>query len=601
MSLPLLKIDGLSIGYEGADGVAVPIVNQVDLQLEEGSTLGLVGESGCGKSTLLLALMGYYDSGLARLAGKVALLGKDPGALNEADLQLFRGGDVALIPQNAGQALTPTLKIEAQMLEALRLHTPLPAASRQDRILQLFDRVQLPDPANLLGRYPHELSGGQQQRVALAMALAGNPKVLLLDEPTTGLDVTTQQAVLVLLSEIALESQTAMVFVSHDIGVIGAVCERVAVMYAGEIVELGACNQILQHPRHPYTQALLSSIPKLGQARAFKAPTSIQQGQDRRLSGCAYAPRCEYVGPTCLKQKPRLTRDQDREVKCVQLSEIAGMVAPAGGHKGESKMVGQEYVLSVNNLSVSYDHTGWWPFASRQERKLTVREVSFDIVRGQTLGLVGESGSGKSSILRTLIGLQKSFEGAALLLDKFDLTTPVAHRSKACLSKIQMVFQNPDASLNPRQSIFAALARPLRIYFRLSEPEIRAEVERLMAAVQLPMEYSARYPGQLSGGERQRVAIARALASKPDVLLCDEITSALDVSVQASIIQLLKDLKDAQGLTLLFVSHDLPVVMALADDVAILQRGQICESGRVEQIFNAPEHPYTQSLIKAVL
>ncbi len=600
----LLRLEKVSVGYRPEGGEPVLLVNEADLTLGPGETLGLVGESGCGKSTLLLSVMGYFKPGLDRLSGRVLFEGQDPDQISLDALQQLRGGAMALIPQNAGQALTPTLKIAVQMFEALRLHSDVPSAHWQRRSIELFERVQLPTPATLLERYPHELSGGQQQRVAIAMALAGAPKLLLLDEPTTGLDVTTQAQVLALLSEIGETTQTAMIFVSHDIGVIAKTCQKIAVMYAGEIVEAGTQETVMKRPGHPYTQALLASVPRLGQV---SMPDTIQGRLLEPLSAgkdsCAFEARCLFAEPICRSQKPPMIDTQGHCVKCSQQASIRPFQLPDFQSNEALGVLDSEQrvVLEVRDLALTYQSTGpiqrWLHGAPER----VVADMNLELRQGQTLGLVGESGSGKSSILRTLAGLQPGLSGVAMFLGQHDLLVPVGRRAPEVLRKIQLVFQNPDASLNPRRTIREIIERPLRLYFNYSAAQCLAEARDLMDSVQLPTDYLGRFPGQLSGGERQRVAIARALAAKPDLLLCDEITSALDVSVQASMMQLLVELKTQRQLSVLFVSHDLPVVGALADHVIILRHGRICEAGSTREIFEQPTHPYTRELLDAVL
>lgn len=600
----LLRLEKVCVGYQSADGEPVLLVNEADLTLDPGETLGVVGESGCGKSTLLLSIMGHYKPGLKRLSGGVLFEGQDPDQASVEALQRLRGGGMALIPQNAGQALTPTLKISAQMVEALQLHSEVPATHWKNKSIELFERVQLPSPEKLLDRYPHELSGGQQQRVAIAMALAGSPRLLLLDEPTTGLDVTTQAQVLQLLSEISETTQTAMVFVSHDIGVIAKTCQKIAVMYAGEIIEAGTQETVMAQPGHPYTQALLASVPRLGQASLpdgirGRLPESLGAPKD----SCAFEARCGFSEAVCRTQKPDVIDVKGHLIKCSRQSSIAPFQLPNSSPRAvlEGFEPERKVVLAVRDLALTYQSTGpikRWLYGAPEP---VVADVSLELRQGQTLGLVGESGSGKSSILRTLAGLQPGLRGMATFLNQHDLLIPVGRRSPEVLRKIQLVFQNPDASLNPRRTIRDIIERPLRLYFNYSAPERSAEAYDLMDSVQLPRDYLDRFPGQLSGGERQRVAIARALAAKPDLLLCDEITSALDVSVQASMMQLLTELKSKRQLTVLFVSHDLPVVGALADHVAILRNGRICEAGATQEIFEQPAHPYTRELLAAVL
>ena len=449
---PLLDIRKLCVGFRSRAGTILPVLHEVDLGVCRGESLGIVGESGSGKSTLALAAMGYLRHGLQRLSGEVIYDGRDMFGLLPAELARVRGGKLGLIPQNSGQALTPTQRIGAQIREALQLHCDHDPATHHAHACALLEQVRLPDPEVILRRYPHELSGGQQQRVAIAMALAGEPDALLLDEPTTGLDVTTQAHILDLLRDLARARDMAMVYVSHDLGVIARVCDRVQVLYAGE-----------------------------------------------------------------------------------------------------------------------------------------------------TLGLVGESGSGKSTILRAIAGLLAPVSGEIALGDGTRLAGAVERRSPTDLRRIQMIFQNPDESLNPRQSVGEILAQPLRLYFGLKGQALADRATELLDSVRLGAHYLERRPGQLSGGEKQRVAVARAFAAGPEVVLCDEITSALDVSVQAAVLDLLNDLKARHGTAFIFVSHDLTVVRALSDRVAVLYQGRICETGPAAAVYNAPNHPYTEVLLGAVL
>lgn len=537
MTNPLIRIQDLTIGYTARDGREVPVLKQVSLDLRPGETLGIVGESGSGKSTVALAMMGYLKPGLSVFGGHAFFDDKDMFALSEAARAGLRGSSISLIPQNAGQALTPTLMVGAQIDESLRLHTDLGEAARQTKIIELLERVRLPKPKEIAKRYPHELSGGQQQRAAVAMALAGNTKALLLDEPTTGLDVTTQAHILEFLRHLAHDLGVAMVYVSHDMGVIARVADRVAVMYKGEIVEEGATRQILHHPTHSYTRDLLAAIPRLD------APNN--------------RPRAASDTPTA---------------------------------------------LSLNNVAISYHKPSWVDrMLRRPAPSPNVEHVTLGLQKGQTLGLVGESGSGKSTILRAVAGLVEAQGGDVVLGEGESLAAPVARRDRETLRRVQMIFQNADASLNPRQTVGEILGAPLRLYYGQKGRSARARAEELLKSVRLPVEYLDRFPGQLSGGEKQRVGVARAFAAGPEVALCDEITSALDVSVQATALELLTRLQQENGSSYVFVSHDLAVVRKVSDWVAVLYQGRLCEVGPVEQVYANPFHPYTRLLMGAVL
>jgi len=603
MNSVLLAADDLSIGYYNDQGEAVTVISAVSLALGPGETLGLVGESGCGKSTLLLAMMGYHKPGLQHLSGRLEFLGEDLVAMSTKDLQKLRGGRMALIPQNAGQSLTPTMKIQHQIDECLKIHSDLAEAEWQRRSHGLLERVKLPNPGDILERYPHELSGGQQQRVAIAMALAGEPDLLLLDEPTTGLDVTTQIHVLDLLREIVAETQTAMIYVSHDIGVINAVCEKVAIMYAGELVELGEKQHLITGSAHPYTQGLLKSIPKLHQSRLPVGMEGRQPQPGTRdfNSQCVFYDRCRHAQPICATSKPAMLKLRRQEVKCHFGEQALNWQEVERGGQVSKPERFNKVVLQVRDLCISYDRPSLKRRIMGGQTNLAVKDIVFSIRQGEILGLVGESGSGKSTLLKAISGLQRPVAGRMVLNEQFDLSYAVNKRMPECQQRIQLVFQNPDASLNPSQTIEEILARPIKLYFDFSESVISQQIDEILERVNLPVAYRQRYPGQLSGGEKQRIAIARALVAKPDLILCDEITSALDVSVQASIMKLLLRLREESQLALLFVSHDLAVVNALADQVVVLEQGRIRETGRVYDVFTRPEHAYTQSLLASVL
>lgn len=597
---PLLEIDRLVIG--GADGT-VPIVDDLNLTIERAAALGIAGESGCGKSTLLLAMMGIVKPGLHHRAGSCRFDGLDLLDSDDRALEKLRGGRVALIPQNAGTALTPNIRIGDQIGEVLALHTDLAGSALQDRVVELLRQVRLPTPERLRRRFPHELSGGQLQRVGIAMALAGEPELLLLDEPTTGLDVTTQLGILHLLADLRRERNVAMICVSHDLGVIATLSDRVAIMYSGRIIEAGPTAQLLRQPAHPYSRALLASIPRISTARIPLSIDGRPPTPQQHLPGCRFAPRCGHAAEDCLSGAPELvSADGENWVACRH--PLAGTVDFAldgkdGAGRGIAPTLPQ---IAIDDLSVTYQRRGILDaLLPRPPGKLAVDHLSLVLRKGEVLGLVGESGSGKSTILKAISGLWPVLSGKATFGAGTDLSAPVGGRDRTTLRAIQLIFQNPDASLNPRHSVREILAQPLRLYFNLSAGEIGQRAALLLKDVKLDASYLDRFPGDLSGGERQRVAIARAFAAEPEVILCDEITSALDVSVQASILRLIRDLAIERQVACLFVSHDLAVVQALAHRVAVLYRGHLVEIGPARAVCTAPSHPYTRALLAAVL
>ena len=600
---PLIQIKGLSVGFTGLSGRTLPVLHDVDLSVARGQSVGLVGESGSGKSTLALAAMGYLKSGLRLLNGTVRFDGHDMFDQRRTGLEAIRGGQLGLVPQNAGQSLTPTIRIGKQMAEALRLHSPLPRADHRARALELLEQVRLPDPEAIYRRYAHELSGGQQQRVAIAMALAGDPDALLLDEPTTGLDVTTQAHILDLLRDLAQARHMAMLYVSHDLGVIARTCDRVMVMYAGEVVLEGSTRDVLRAPVHPYARGLLASIPKLADTRLPVALEGRPPAPGEGRTGCAFAPRCALASDECRAAPVAMqTAARGMQARCLHHERVAALPLGGTGAAPVHTVRDGPPALALEDLAVCYARPGFWDkLTGAAPPVATVQGITTQIARGETLGLVGESGSGKSTILKAIAGLLAPLAGTIALDGNTPLPPLVAARRPAQLRRVQLIFQNPDDSLNPRHSVAQILAQPLKLYHGLGGPALRARQEALLEQVRLGAHYLDRLPRQLSGGEKQRVAIARAFAADPDIVLCDEVTSALDVSVQAAVLELLNDLKAAAAATYVFVSHDLAVVHALADRVAVLYQGRLCEIGPTAAVYGRPSHPYTEVLLGAVL
>jgi peptide/nickel transport system ATP-binding protein len=609
MNRNLVQIDGLTIGYHTQTGKLVHVLRDVSLRIKPGETLGLVGESGCGKSTLGQAMMGYLRPGSQLLAGGVDFADNIMFGLTPRQLEAIRGNKIALIPQNAGQSLTPTLRIGNQIIEALRFNADVAGGDAEARMLQLLMQVRLPDPGVMAERYPHELSGGQQQRVAVAMALAGEPHMLVLDEPTTGLDVTTQAHLLDLLRDIVTESGTAMMYISHDLGVIARVSDRVAIMYAGEIVEDAAAAEIFRAPAHPYTRGLLESIPRLETAGIPKSMPG-QPPIPGTLPGCSFAPRCAYATEICTSEAPNLDEIPARGasshlVRCFHWEKLVSTdfsLELKEAYQTIQHTTEDEPIIELLDVDISYHRPRFLDRLSRKaEPPATVSEVTLTVQRGETLALVGESGSGKSTIVRTISGLLPA-KGGRIQFQDFDLTVGVDDRPMALNQRIQMIFQNPDASLNPRHTVAEILDQPLKLYFpELTRDQRRDKQVELLDRVRLDGRYRLRYPGQMSGGEKQRVAIARAFVADPEIVLCDEVTSALDVSVQAAVLDLLADLQRERQTTYIFIAHDLAVVQAIADRVAVLYQGRLCELGTVSEIYSPPFHPYTETLLGAVL
>jgi peptide/nickel transport system ATP-binding protein len=599
---PVVRVDDLSISY-AAGRREVPVVRGVSFEVGAGRALGLVGESGSGKSTVARTLLAHLRRGSRVVSGSVRVAGDDVFALDERARRALRGGTAALVAQNAGQALTPSMRVGRQLREALQSHG-LPGGD--DRVLELVRHVRLPDPETIVRRYPHQLSGGQQQRVAIAMAIAARPKLLVLDEPTTALDVVTQSAVLELIRDLAVELGMAIVLVSHDLGVVSTMADEIAVMHEGRIVEHAPTASLFAEPQHEYTRELLASIPRVHAAAA--APHSVHgtatsrgvQHETRRDEGDAPA---APVGGAA--------QDPGTAPGTAPGQGVTAAAAPHSVHgTARSRGVQHETRRDERDAPTVPDAPAAGPVVTahdlvvRYGRGLpaAVDGVSFSIGRRETLAVVGESGSGKSTLATALAGLipaesgRFAFHGADGV--ESDLTRPVAGRTATLRRSIQLIFQNADTSLNPRRTVGAAIARPLKLFTNESSPERVAE---LLVEVGLPPEFASRLPAQLSGGQRQRVGIARALAAGPELIIADEITTALDVRVQAGVLDLLAGLRDEKGLSCLFISHDLAVVRGVADRVAVMTGGRIVEVGPTERVFQGPNHPYTRTLLDATL
>jgi peptide/nickel transport system ATP-binding protein len=578
---------GIVVSATGDD-----IVRDVDLAIAPGEVVGLVGESGAGKTAVGLALLGHARPGSEIVAGEVRFGELDLLAASPAVVRDVLGRRIAFVPQNPGAALNPSMRIGAHLEEVLELHDE-DRGRRGARVSELLESVALPGDEAFRRRYPHELSGGQQQRVTIALALACRPAVIVLDEPTTGLDVTTQAQVIDLIDSLRREYGTALLYVSHNLAVVAGIADRVAVMYGGLVIECGPKDEIFGAPRHPYTRMLIGAVPSLdGDRRALVGiPGSAPRPGDRG-PGCPFAQRCPHAEPRCESEQTLETAGPEHEVRCVrwrELAERAGSVL--GAEIDERPPDGRDRLLEVHELTATYPQR-------RGSVVTAVQEISFDLRRGECLAVVGESGSGKSTLARCIAGLHRDWTGT-IELGGVALGHQAHDRSRELRRRIQIVFQNPDRSLNPQQTVASIIERPARLLRGMGEAEARERGLELLEQVKLSPRYAAAYPGELSGGQRQRVAIARALAAEGELIICDEITSALDVSVQASILELLRTLRDELSLSLLFVSHDLSVVRSVADRVMVMHHGAIRESRDTEELFAAPHDPYTRALIDA--
>lgn len=581
---PRLEVCGLRV--ETSRGAAV--VEDVSFTLAAGEVLGLVGESGSGKTTVALSLLGYARPGVHIAGGKVRVAGREILALSERERRTLRGRVVSYVPQEAAKSLNPSMRVGEQLRELMDLH--LPDGSSWDKIGSALTRVNLPADKDFRRRFPHQLSGGQQQRLTLGFALACDPEVIVLDEPTTGLDVITQARILAELARICRDVEVAAVFVSHDLAAVAVVASRLAVMYAGRLVELGPVKPVIADPLHPYTAGLIASVPLHQQPQRVEGIPGTAVGVGDRPPGCAFAPRCVIATAECEAAVPELLEIRPgRAARCIHVSQTPRVTRLARDHFVPTGKASD--LLHVDEVRADY---------GRGARRTTVvHGVTLTVASGECVALVGESGSGKSTIARCVAGLHAP-SGGAISFDGETLAPAARKRSRAARRRIQIVFQNPYDSLNPRVTVGAAVARPLAMLRGLHGREARREVVDLLEQVRLPSHLADRFPAELSGGERQRVAIARALAAGPDLLLCDEVTSALDVSVQAAVLALLGDLQRNLGLALLFITHDLGVVANVADRVLVLEQGVVRERGNVADVLGHPTADYTRQLIAAV-
>ncbi len=604
MAGPLVEVRDLGFAYRHGEGW-LQVLHDVNLTIYRGEVLGLVGESGCGKSTVAHMLLGFRGRGGRVCGGKVLFDGEDVLAMSRLQLDRVRGNRISFVPQNPTTALSPHMRVGRQIAEVLLRHGV--ASGPEDALANaaaLFEQVGLPDPENIGRRYPHQLSGGQQQRAIIAMALACKPDLVVLDEPTTGLDVTTQAQIIELLHELRGRHRVAMLYVTHDLGVLSQIADRVGVMYAGHMVESAATADLFDQPRHPYTRGLIASIPQLAaNGRTGGQPLRGLLRRDALPAGCPFQPRCDFAEADCATNHQHLEPvTASHVVACQRWRQLdaPAIVATGAGAAPEQPATAVQPVLTVDGVSLRYGGgRGLLARLGARPPETVVDDVTFTIERGEIFALVGESGSGKSTIARAISGLLSPFAGGIGFEDR-PLPGLVGERSGDLRRRIQYVFQNPDASLNPRAKIGTILARPLEMFFDLDRTAVRDGVARILHDVRLDGSYAARYPDQLSGGERQRIAIARALVADPVLLLCDEVLSALDVSVQASILDLLQRLKRGTDVSMLFISHDLAVVRSLADRVGVLYQGRLLECGTVGEVFEPPFHPYTRSLLMAV-
>jgi peptide/nickel transport system ATP-binding protein len=548
---PIISVQNLGIAYETRKG-DIHAVRDVSFNIYRGETVGIVGESGCGKSTLAYGLVNYLGRNGRISRGDVIFQGQSLIGRSREELRRLRGDQIAMVYQDPMTSLNPVLRIGEQMIEVLTTHRGISEVEAHKQCVAMLAQVNMPDPAKVMERYPHQISGGQQQRVIVGMAMLNNPALLLMDEPTTALDVTVEAAVLDLVNVLRRDFDTAILLISHNMGIIARVSDRVGVMYAGELIEMADVKEIFKNPSHPYTQGLIRCLPKLGRGKEDSVLYPIRgrvPPPNNLPPGCLFEPRCDYARDECRQERPQLRPlKKDHITRCLFAEEIDASawtpppdLVPFVEDKSEADQV-TDTLLAIHNLQTYYPHGSTFLGLGEQEYVKAVDDVSFQVFRGKTLGVVGESGCGKSTLIKTIIGLEEKTGGEAIFMGT-DIGEKVKKRALVTIRELQMVFQNPDSTMNPSYSVGKQIERPLRRFKTVPPDKMRGEVVRLLRAVKLDEHYYDRLPRQLSGGEKQRVGIARALAGRPDLVLCDEPVSALDVSVQAAVMNLLLEIQ----------------------------------------------------------
>lgn len=598
-AVPTLELRDLEVAYT-VRGIDREVLRSVSLSIAPGEAYGLVGESGCGKSTAAFAAMRYLPRNGKITGGSILFEGKNVTDLSDDDVSALRRSAISMVYQNPATALNPTIRVGDQVAEVFQLS----GVSKLDSFAMAQEalvKVQIADPAQVMRRYAHQLSGGMAQRVVIAMALASNPRLLVMDEPTTGLDATVEAEVLDLVRDLRRETGTAVLFISHNLGVIRHMCDRVGVLYAGALVEQGATAELFNNPSHPYTVGLLRCIPRGGLHKSTDRLDTIPgtpPALGLHFDGCVYAERCALADDKCRTQLPQMvTISESHVARCfrsdkagslphlVEQVDFAPQSADKATHVGES-------LLEISHLSKVFTQDG--------NKVRVINDVSLTLGVGETLGLVGESGSGKTTIAKLLLGLVSPEEGGVVTLDGKGLAKTLNRRDVHDVGSMQIVFQNPDQALNRRHSVTRIVSRAVE---RLRSFNVKDSINRaheLLSGMRVDATLHSARPVQLSGGLKQRVAISRAFAGSPQIVVCDEPTSALDVSVQAAILNLLVDLQKQDGVSFIFISHDLGVVRYISDRIAVLYLGRVVEFGTSQRVFNGPFHPYTEALLSSV-
>ncbi|MEM1079460.1 MAG: ABC transporter ATP-binding protein [Pseudomonadota bacterium] len=604
---PILEIENLSISFFTRLR-EIPAVMDFSCTVMPGEAMGLVGESGCGKSTVALGVMQDLGVNGRIVGGTIKFKGRDLNTMSPEELRRIRGKDIAMIYQEPMASLNPAMRIGKQLMEVPMIHEGVSEAEAYARALEVVTDVRLPDPERMLNSFPHQLSGGQQQRIVIAMALMANPALLILDEPTTALDVTVEAAVVDLVKDLGAKYGTSMLFISHNLGLVLETCDRLCVMYSGEAVETGSIADVFDRMQHPYTQALFRSIPLPGADKTARPLVAIPGNfplPHERPKGCNFGPRCTYfeAGRCDRDEIPvaEVLGDDRHGTRCLKFDEI-DWTAPVEMQAQSSKPAPGPVVLKMDNLKKHYEVAASALFGGANKKVVKANEdLSFEARESETLAIVGESGCGKSTFAKVLMGLETATGGTILLDNREIQSTQIEHRDTGTVADVQMVFQNPFDTLNPSMTVGRQIVRALEIFgVGRTDEDRQARMLKLLDLVKLPRAFADRMPRQLSGGQKQRVGIARAFAGDARIVVADEPVSALDVSVQAAVTDLLMEIQRENKTTLLFISHDLSIVRYLSDRVMVMYLGHVVEIGTTDEVFAPPYHPYTEALLSAV-
>lgn len=605
---PILEIDNLSISFFTRLR-EIPAVMDFSVSVQPGEAVGLVGESGCGKSTVALGVMQDLGVNGRIVGGSIKFKGRDLNTMSDEELRDIRGNEIAMIYQEPMASLNPAMKIAKQLMEVPMIHEGVSEEEAYQRALEVVTDVKLPDPERILKSYPHQLSGGQQQRIVIAMALMSKPALLILDEPTTALDVTVEAAVVELVKDLGKKYGTSMLFISHNLGLVLETCDRICVMYSGEAVETGSIKDVFDKMQHPYTQALFRSIPLPGADKNSRPLVAIPGNfplPHERPQGCNFGPRCDYFTDGLCNggdiPMAAVEGDDRHNTRCLRFKDIDWNAPIAIGEQTEKAKPGK-VVLKMDNLKKYYEVAANALFGGTGAKKVVKANetLSFEARESETLAIVGESGCGKSTFAKVLMGLETATDGQILLDGKNIERTPIESRDTKTVADVQMVFQNPFDTLNPSMTVGRQIIRALEIFkYGNSDQDRKDRMLELLDLVKLPRAFADRMPRQLSGGQKQRVGIARAFAGGARIVVADEPVSALDVSVQAAVTDLLMEIQRKEKTTLLFISHDLSIVRYLSDRVMVMYLGHVVELGTTDQVFSPPYHPYTEALLSAV-